>query len=158
MLAFTRLCMLAVSLSLLLNVSLAASLQYSFYNGTTCAGTATASGTDSNPTYGTQGGTSVWSGSCVAVSGVSGIATTKLVCTSGSTSTTGALFYSDAACANPTFISVSGSTGSGSCVAVSGLSYSASMTITCNGNGALTVAALSIPLMAVLALLATLSM
>ena len=157
MLSFARFCFVVLSVSLLFNVSLAANLQYSVYNGTTtCSGSASFSGTDNSPNYTSSNGLNTWSGSCVGVSsGVTNIQSAKFTCTAGSTSITAAVFYSDTACATQSATAVGG-TGSGSCVALTGSTYPDSVSVTC--NSAFAMAALSLPLMALLALAAMVSM
>ena len=156
MLSFARLCFLLLGVSLLFGVSLAANLQYTIYSGTTCTGSSLASGQDNSPTYSSSSGTSVWVGSCVTVSGVTGIGSAQFGCSSGNTALSQAAFFTDTKCSTGAANALG--SGSGTCAAVNGASTPESVTITCNGNGAFAMAALSLPLLAILALLATLSM
>ena len=159
MLSLARVCFLAVSLSLLFNASLAANLQYSIYNGTACSGSSLTSGTDNGASYQSSNGQSVWVGSCVPVSGVSGILSAKLGCSSGTVSISNGAFYTQAGCTgNLAGAAQNQTAGSGSCSTIVTASSSLSVGLQCNSNGAFAMAALSLPLMALLALVASFSM
>ena len=160
MLSLARVCFLAVLVSLLFNVSLgqsqSAQLQYSIYNGTTCSGNFITSGVDYDASFSYANGQEVWQGSCISVSGVSGVFSAQLGCSVGSDSQDTAVLFSDSACQSAAFEAVG--SGPGQCASVN--SQSLSLTVTCYGgamNGAASMAALSLPLMALLASVAAIS-
>lgn len=167
---FTRLCIIVVCLSLLFAVSLSASLQYTIYNSTNvCNGPVVATGTDTNPGYSTDGTASAWTnGTCLTVTGTSGqgFQSLKLQCLSGSARDyQGAQLFTDKTCSSPASGFDALDLGSaGHCFNItstpSGVTVNTglSMTVNCYGNnGAVAVAALSLPMMALLALVAIVS-
>ena len=96
----------------------------------------------------------------MTISGISGIGTAKVTCTSASTaSSSGAQFFTDGACTPSVGFAVAANvtSASGSCTTIGGTPYTESIAITCNGDGAFAMAALPLPLMALLALLAAVS-
>lgn len=160
MLAFARLCVLAVSLALLINESLGANIQYTIYNSTNCQNAIT-SGVDNSPIYTSDNGQNTWQPSgCLHVSSLPGrVGSTTLSCLTGSNTVQRMYLYNDSSCVTPALYSASGAPGSGGCMPITtlslaptGLSYS----LTCNGAYGMT--ALSLPLMAVLALLSAVAM
>lgn len=161
MLSFARLCLLAVSLALLFHVSLGAQLQYTIYNSTTCQNSLS-SGTDNSANYVSNSGLNVWtSTNCLKVNNVPNVGSTTLSCTTGSQNVQGMAVYTDGSCSTrSTTITAASTGGSGSCAQIqnSGVATGLSFSVTCNQNGAFAMAALSLPLMALLALVAVVSM
>jgi len=158
MLSFARVCFLAVSLSLLLNVSVAANLQFAIYNGTTCSGNSVSSGTDNSPTYQSASGQNAWVGSCTSLSNVaSGFNYILMNCGTGNTNVDTVTLWGDNGCKTTPVASGSGA-GSGKCTTITTTQTGVSISAIVTCNSAYAMAALSLPLLALLALLATISM
>ena len=156
---FSRVCLLAMSLALLLNISLGASVSWSFYSSNACNGTTVYTGTDKSA----LSSNGAYASGCQQTSALgSGISSVQLGCgiasVGNTTSNTNvAIYYSDASCNTQSSAGGGGSAGGGSgqCFSVSGISGVKTASVSC--NAAFATATLSLPLMALLALPATVS-
>ena len=153
MLSFARLCLLAVSLALLVHLSSAASLGYTAYNNTGCTGPVLAFGTDYNATYTSAGGYQTWQGSCFQVTNIAilGASYAQIICTEPSYGPgVSAMYYFQDSNCNLFMDSFKGS-GPNTCAASGQTSPIPTIYITCNGAYAMAALSLSLPLMALLA-------
>ena len=164
---FSRLCLLAVYLAGLMSVALGASVQWNIYSDLTCTNQQT-SGKDSNAASGVVAGVTAYaSTTCIPLSGLTGIRSASAGCTTGTVQGVDVtesllVLYLDGGC--QTKVATNGSTPSvaarpwGACATINPTTGYGSLSAKINCNSAASVAAASLSLIVIPALLAVFSM